>query len=102
VKDFVPPREIGTLHTENAVSVFKTARVSEDGLSQDSLLLPTREELADRAFDTIQFWMEGGRSQLLSRDQALVIASWALQIAGENDLKHQVLAELVVLPDNYG
>jgi hypothetical protein len=84
------------------VSVFNTATVSEDGLSQDSLLLPTREELGDRAFDTIQFWMESGYSQLISRDQALTIATWALKIAGEEDLKHQVLAQLVVLPDNYG
>ena len=64
--------------------------------------LPTREELADTAYDLIQFWMESGYSQLLSREQALQIAAWGLQIAGESELQHQVLAELVELPENYG
>jgi hypothetical protein len=64
--------------------------------------LPTREELADTAFDSIQFWMESGHSQLLSREQALQIAAWGLKIAGEKDLQHQVLVELVELPDNLG
>jgi hypothetical protein len=43
--------------------------------------------------------MEAGHSQLLSREQALEIAAWGLKIAGEKDLQHQVLAELVVLPE---
>ena len=84
------------------MSVFNTATVSDDGLQQEGLLLPTRKELAARAYDTIQFWMESGHSQLLSREQALEIASWALKIAGERDLQHHVLAELVELPENYG
>ena len=84
------------------MSVFNTSRVSEDGLQQEGLLLPTREELAYRAMDTIEFWMESGHSQVLSREQALEIATWALKISGHKDLMHQVMAELVVLPDNYG
>jgi len=64
--------------------------------------LPTREELADKAYDLIQFWMESGHSQLLSRSQALQIAAWGLQIAGERELHTQVLVELVELPDNLG
>ena len=64
--------------------------------------LPTREESAAQAFDTIQYWMESGHSQLLSREQALEIAAWGLKIAGERELQHQVLAELVELPENYG
>jgi hypothetical protein len=63
------------------VSVFQTATVSDDGLQQEGLLLPTREELADTAFQTIRFWMEEGNSQLLSREQAIQIAQWALKIA---------------------
>ena len=62
------------------MSVFKTATVN--GLQQEGLLLPTREELGARAFDTIRFWMEEGHSQLLSREQLLQIASWALKNAG--------------------
>jgi hypothetical protein len=46
--------------------------------------------------------MESGHSQLLSREQALLVASWGLKIAGERELQHQVLAELVELPENYG
>ena len=46
--------------------------------------------------------MESGHSQLLSREQSLLIASWGLKIAGQKDLQHQVLAELVELPENYG
>ena len=64
--------------------------------------LPTREELANTAYNTIQYWMESGHSQLLSRKQALQVAAWGLKIAGEKDLQHQVLAELVELPDNLG
>ncbi len=64
--------------------------------------LLTREELAGTAYDLIQFWMESGHSQLLSREQALEIAAWGLKIAGERELEHQVLAELVELPENYG
>lgn len=82
------------------MSVFNTATVN--GLQQEGLLLPTREEVGARAFDTIRFWMEKGHSQLLSREQALQIAAWALKIAGERELQHQVLAELVELPENYG
>jgi hypothetical protein len=82
------------------VSVFNTATVN--GLQQEGLLLPTREELGARAFDTIRFWMEDGHSQSIGREQALRIASWALKIAGESELQHQVLAELVELPENYG
>jgi hypothetical protein len=84
------------------MSVFNTATVSDNGLQQEGLLLPTREELAAKAYDTIQFWMESGYSQLLSREQALEIAAWGLKIAGERELQHQVLAELVELPENYG
>jgi len=82
------------------VSVFNTA--TENCLQQEGLLLPTREELGARAFDTIRFWMEEGHSQTLGREQALQVAAWALQIAGEPELQHQVLAELVELPENYG
>jgi hypothetical protein len=46
--------------------------------------------------------MEEGHSQTLGREQALQVAAWALKIAGESDLQHQVLAELVELPENYG
>ena len=84
------------------MSVFNTATVSDNGLQQEGLLLPTREELAAKAVDTIQFWMESGHSQLLSREQALQVAAWGLKIAGERELQHQVLAELVELPENYG
>jgi hypothetical protein len=93
---------MGTAQQEDAMSVFRTATVSNDGLQQEGLLLPTREELAAKAYDTIQFWMESGHSQLLSREQALQIAAWGLKIAGERELQHQVLAELVELPENYG
>ena len=82
------------------MSVFNTA--TDNGLQQEGLLLPTREELGARAFDTINFWMEEGNSQLLSREQALQIAAWGLKIAGERELQHHVLAELVELPENYG
>ena len=61
--------------------------------------LPTREESAAKAFDIIQYWMESGHSQLLSREQALEIAAWGLKIAGYSELQHQVLAELVELPE---
>jgi hypothetical protein len=61
-----------------------------------------REELAAKAIDTIQFWMESGHSQLLSREQALQVAAWGLKIAGEREMLRQVLVELVELPENYG
>ena len=77
-RQLLPSAEIGTAHTENTV---------------------TNTTLA---FDTIQYWMESGHSQLLSREQSLLIASWGLKIAGQKDLQHQVLAELVELPENYG
>jgi hypothetical protein len=99
-RQLLPTAEIGTAHTENTVSVFNTANVND--LQQEGLLLPTRKELAARAFDTIQFWMESGHSQLLSREQALQVSAWGLKIAGERELQHQVLAELVELPENYG
>jgi hypothetical protein len=91
---------MGTTHNRSAMSVFNTA--TDNGLQQEGLLLPTREELGARAFDTIRFWMEEGHSQTLGREQALQVAAWALKIAGESDLQHQVLAELVELPENYG
>ena len=81
------------------MSVFNTA--STNGLQQEGLLLPSREELGARAFDTVRFWMEDGHSQLLSREQALQIAAWGLKIAGHSELQHQVLAELVELPEDY-
>ena len=87
----LPPAEMGTAQQEDAMSVFRRPS-----------LLPTREELAAKAYDTIQFWMESGHSQLLNREQALQIAAWGLKIAGEGELQHQVLAELVELPENYG
>ena len=86
----LPSAEIGTAHTENTVTNTTTAS------------LPTREESAAKAFDIIQYWMESGHSQLLSREQALEIAAWGLKIAGERELQTQVLAELVELPENYG
>jgi hypothetical protein len=80
-KPKIPNRaEIGTATLRSAMSVFNTA--TDNGLQQEGLLLPTREELASRAYDTIQFWMESGHSQLLSREQALEIAAWGLKIAG--------------------
>ena len=83
------------------MSVFNTAQVN--GLQQEGLLLPTREELGERAFDTIRFWMEEGHSQVLTREQGLQIACWALKIAGaRQELLTHVIAELVELPDNYG
>jgi len=81
---------MGTAHTETTVTNTTAAA------------LPTRKELAAAAYDLIQFWMESGHSQLLSREQALQIAAWGLKIAGERELQHQVLAELVELPENYG
>jgi glutaredoxin 2 len=83
----LPSAEIGTAHTENTVTNTTTAS------------LPTREESAAKAFDIIQYWMESGHSQLLSREQALEIAAWGLKIAGYSELQHQVLAELVELPE---
>jgi hypothetical protein len=72
---------MGTGHTENTVNNT------------------TRAQSATKAFDAIQFWMESGHSQLLSREQALEIAAWGLKIAGYSELQHQVLAELVELPE---
>ena len=83
----LPSAEIGTAHTENIVTNTTTAS------------LPTREESAAKAFDIIQYWMESGHSQLLSREQALEIAAWGLKIAGYSELQHHVLAELVELPE---
>lgn len=39
--------------------------------------------------------------EILSRKQALQIAAWSLKMAGEHELHHQVLAELIELPENY-
>ena len=64
--------------------------------------LPSREEVGERTFQQIRYLMEDGHSQTLGREQALQVAAWALKIAGESDLQHQVLAELVELPENYG
>jgi hypothetical protein len=66
---------MGTAQQENAVSVFNTA--TENGLQQEGLLLPTREELGKRAFDTIRFWMEDGYSQVLTREHAVKIIQMA-------------------------
>ena len=97
---FVLSREISTLHApEHTVSVFNTTIVSDDGLLQEGLLPPTREKVAEKVFNNIRFWMEDGHSQLFSREQALEIAAWGLKIAGERELQHQVLAELVELPE---
>lgn len=46
----------------------------------------------------------------LSKEQALQVAAWALKVAAQNDdpvsflnaIRHQVLGELVELPENYG
>lgn len=73
-------------------------------------LLPTREEASEVVFSSVRHLMEEGHSQVLTRDQALQIAAWALKVAslGDdpasylNDIRHQVLAELVELPENYG
>jgi hypothetical protein len=90
LSQLLPSAEMGTAHTENTVTNTTTAS------------LPTREELAATAYDLIQNWMESGHSQLLSREQALQVAAWGLKIAGERELQHRVLAELVELPENYG
>jgi len=107
----LPPVEMGTTHTRSAMSVFNTA--TDNGLQQEGLLLPTREELGARAFDTIRFWMEDGHSQLLSREQALQISAWGLKSAGASQdvinqvigdwlINNQVISDLVELPDNLG
>lgn len=64
--------------------------------------LPTREQLGANIFQEVEHLLEAGHSQSLGREQALQVAAWALKIAGESDLQHQVLAELVELPENYG
>ena len=64
--------------------------------------IPTRSEVGAAVFCSIGSAMEEGHSQVLSREQALQIAAWALKIASEAELQHQVLAELVELPENYG
>jgi len=97
----LPPVEMGTTHNRSAMSVFNTA--TDNSLQQEGLLLPTREELGERAFETIRFWMEEGHSQLLSREQALQIAVWGLKSAGASqDIITEVIADLVELPDNLG
>ena len=67
----------------------------------DGTYIPTREEKGELVFQQIRHLMEDGHSQVLGREQALQVAAWALKIAGESDLQHQVLAELVELPENY-
>ena len=67
----------------------------------DGTYVPTREEQSEVVFQQIRHLMEDGHSQVLGREQALQVAAWALKIAGESDLQHQVLAELVELPENY-
>ena len=62
----------------------------------------TREECGEILFQQIGSLLEDGRSQTLGREQALQVAAWALKIAGERELQHQVLAELVELPENLG
>lgn len=57
------------------MSVFNTA--TENGLQQEGLCLPTREELGERAFDTIRFWMEDGHSQVLTKEHAIEIIQMA-------------------------
>jgi len=64
--------------------------------------VPTREECGEIVFQQIKYLMEDGHSQVLGRKQALQVAAWALKIAGESDLQHHVLAELIQLPENYG
>jgi hypothetical protein len=73
--------------------------------------LPTRTQVGDNLFQEIEHLLEAGHSQTLGREQALQVAAWALKIAGERELQHQVLiarckercwAELVELPENYG
>jgi hypothetical protein len=64
--------------------------------------LPTREQLGANIFQEVEHLLEAGHSQSLGRKQALQVAAWALKIAGESDLQHHVLAELVELPENYG
>ena len=94
----LPTAEIGTAHTENTVTNTTPGSLPK----RWEPYTRTREESAAIAFDIIQNWMERGHSQLLSRKQALQIAAWGLKIAGERELQHQVLAELVELPENYG
>ena len=68
----------------------------------DHTPLLTREQVGLEIFGEISELLERGYSQTVGREQALRIASWALKIAGETELQHQVLAELVELPENYG
>ena len=75
---------------------------SPDAMADMEMGLPTREMRGEEVFQQIKYLMEDGNSQVLGRDQALQLAVWALKIAGESDLKHSVLAELVELPENYG
>ena len=56
--------------------------------------LPTREQLGEKVFQEIECLLEAGNSQSLGKNQALQIAAWALQIAGERYLRHHVLMEL--------
>ena len=64
--------------------------------------LPTRTQVGNNLLEEVKYLLEAGHSQTLGREQALQVAAWALKIAGERELQHQVLAELVELPENYG
>jgi hypothetical protein len=63
---------------------------------------PNRPKAGYAAFLSIASAMEGGSSQVLTRKQALLIAAWALKIAGERELHHQILSELIEPTKNYG
>ena len=96
----LPPAEIGTAHTEKPVTnrdQHHLAPLNGDGN------LPTREEAGEYVFNQCKHWMEEGYSQVLTREQGLQIACWALKIAGaRQELLTHVIAELVELPDSYG
>lgn len=100
-----PPGEIGAPHEEHTYVALDT--LGSTGLDS---LLPTRKEASEAAFSAISYLLEEGRSQVLDRGQALQIAAWALKVAAEgehpvsylNAIRHQVLAELAELPENYG
>ena len=68
----------------------------------DHTPLLTREEVGFEIYGEISELLERGYSQSLGRKQALQVAAWALRIAGERELQHQVLAELVELPEDLG
>lgn len=71
-------------------------------MNDDYTLVLAREEVGLEIYGKISELLEKGNSQTLGREQALRIASWALKIAGETELQHEVLSQLVELPENYG